>query len=55
MEEKDENHIMKTALEFYSRICNQNGHPKLSAKTMEMADKIKCAPDTKCTHNIVTA
>jgi len=53
MELKDENHILKTALEFYSNIVKQNKSFELSAKCDEMAEKIKCNPDTKCYHNII--
>lgn len=53
MELDDENHIIKTALEFYSKISGQRKHPKLSAKCQEIADKFKCDSGTKCYHNIV--
>ena len=53
MESEDENHITKSALEFYARICNQNDHPKLAQKCRDMASKIKCNPNEKCVHNIM--
>lgn len=53
--DSDENHIVKTALEFYANVCNVNDHPKLFRKCKEMAGKITCDPKTKCTHNMALA
>lgn len=51
MESNDENHIHKTALEFYSIVCKKNGHPVLAQKSRDMASLINCDPKTKCAHN----
>lgn len=48
---EDENHITKSALELYAKVCNENDHPKLSRKCKEMAGNIICDPKTDCTHN----
>ena len=50
---EDENHILKSALEFYANVCSKNDHPQLSRKCKEMAGKIDCDPKTKCTHNMI--
>lgn len=53
MEYNDENHITKTALEFYANICKSRDHPRLERKCLEMAGNITCDPKTKCTHNAI--
>lgn len=51
MDLNDEKHIMKTALEFFAKICDTRDHPQLSRKCKEMASDITCETTTKCTHN----
>ena len=51
---EDENHITKTALEYYSKICKKFNHPKLAEKCIERAKKYTCDETTSCSHNIQT-
>ena len=51
---EDENHITKTALEYYSKICTKFNHPNLAKKCTDLASKIQCDATTECTHNLQT-
>jgi len=51
MEIEDENHITKTALQFFAILCKKQGKLKLAQKSNDMASLITCNPDTLCDHN----
>jgi hypothetical protein len=51
MDLNDEKHIMKTALEFFAKICDTRNHQQLSRKCKEMASDLTCDPKTECIHN----